>query len=261
MTNIENSDTYILIYKNKHIYFLNYIGKQAYDVNLFLQESLALGEFNRAIGNRIVPLSSKILFGVYKNKSTYIFAMGTVNGYSFIALQRDVDALIETAWALAQDIKSEEEKKDANRLLELAKKLNESYKNARANGGSDVERGCGSYIQYELSDFSPNEFYELCKLYMRFYGKLPFKIFITGTILAYTESNFIEIPNLTFSRGLIKIKLTQEQLSIINSWTQRDGVNGSVYLLDNYVLKRSRSFEEKKNILKTFETKSETNGT
>ena len=70
--------------------YLNFVGKRTYGPALFLQESMTYLEFNRAVGNRPVPLGSYILFAQWTKKATYVFALGKVTGYSFLATDQEL---------------------------------------------------------------------------------------------------------------------------------------------------------------------------
>jgi len=232
--------------------YLNFVGKRTYGPPLFLQEALEYG-FNRAVGNRPVPLGSYVLFAVWDRKESHVFALGKVDGYSFLATEQEIKnafALLAQLEKQLQQSPDPQAKQDLQKMAQLLAKLYDALLNAQTGKSGDlIERGCGEYLEI-LIGYDPKDFYELMVLFMRYFGKLPFNYMVRGHIVAYTlnKDNMLAWNNRPFVRGLVKVKVTPEEWKkIMSTWKFIDieGTPQVAWLTDYKQLKSRRSNERK----------------
>jgi len=246
--------------------YLNFVGKRTYGPPLFLQEALEYG-FNRAVGNRPVPLDSYVLFAVWDKKESHVYALGKVTGYSFLATEQE----IKNAFAMLAQLEKQlgqnpdpQAKQDLQKMAQLLAKLYDAILNGEAGKGGDlIERGCGEYIEI-IIDYDPKDFYELMVLFMRYFGKLPFNYFVRGHIIAYTlnKDNMLVWKDRPFVRGLVKVKVPPEDWKkIMTTWKYIDAEwKPQVAWLTNYKLLKSRRSNERKLLLEVLRDKARERG-
>jgi hypothetical protein len=152
--------------------YLNFVGKRTYGPPLFLQEALEYG-FNRAVGNRPVPLNSYVLFAVWDKKESHVYALGKVTGYSFLATEQEIKNAFAVLAQLEKQLQQNPDpqaKQDLQRMAQLLAKLYDALLGAQTGKSGDlIERGCGEYLEIIL-DYDPKDFYELMVLFMRYFG-------------------------------------------------------------------------------------------
>jgi len=246
--------------------YLNFVGKRTYGPPLFLQEALEYG-FNRAVGNRPVPLDSYVLFAVWDKKESHVYALGKVTGYSFLATEEE----IKNAFAMLAQLEKQlqqnpdpQAKQDLQRMAQLLAKLYDALLGAQTGKSGDlIERGCGEYIEI-IIDYDPKDFYELMVLFMRYFGKLPFNYLVRGHIVAYTlnKDNMLVWKNRPFVRGLVKVKVPSEDWKkIMATWKFIDVEwKPQVAWLTNYKLLKSRRSNERKLLLEILRDKARERG-
>jgi len=247
--------------------YLNYVGKRTYGPKLFLQEAMTYLEFNRAVGNRPVPLGSYILFAQWTKKGAQVFALGKVTGYSFLATGEELKQAFASLTQLERQLQQNPDpkvKEDLEKLSRLLAKLYDSIlKGETGASGELYDRGCGSYIEIVI-DYDPKDFYELMVLYMRYFGKLPFSYFVRGTIIAYTldKEKMLNWNAVKFARGLIKLKMRGEDWKhIMTNWEFVDiDVKEKVALLKEYKQLKGRKAEERKLLLEILRDKAREKG-
>ena len=246
--------------------YLNFVGKRTYGPPLFLQEALELG-FNRAVGNRPVPLDSYVLFAVWDKKESHVFALGKVTGYGFLATEQEIKNAFAMLAQLERQLQQNPDpqgKQDLQKMAQLLAKLYDALLGAQTGkSGELIERGCGEYIEIIL-DYDPKDFYELMMLFMRYFGKLPFNYFVRGHIVAYTlnKDNVLVWKNRPFVRGLVKVKVSSEDWrKIMTTWKYIDvKQKPQVAWLTNYKLLKSRRAEERKLLLEILRDKARERG-
>jgi len=246
--------------------YLNFIGKRTYGPPLFLQEALELG-FNRAVGNRPVPLDSYVLFAIWDKKESHVFALGKVTGYGFLATEQEIKNAFAMLAQLEKQLQQNPDpqgKQDLQKMAQLLAKLYDALLGAQTGkSGELIERGCGEYIEIIL-DYDPKDFYELMVLFMRYFGKLPFNYFVRGHIVAYTlnKDNMLVWKNRPFVRGLVKVKVSSEDWKkIMTAWKFIDVEwKPHVAWLTNYKLLKSRRAEERKLLLEVLRDKARERG-
>jgi len=248
--------------------YLNFVGKRTYGPPLFLQEALEFG-FNRAVGNRPVPLGSYVLFAVWDRKESHAYALGKVTGYSFLASEQE----IKNAFAMLAQLEKQlqqnpdpQAKQDLQKMAQLLAKLYDALLGAQTGKSGDlIERGCGEYLEIIL-DYDPKDFYELMVLFMRYFGKLPFNYFVRGHIIAYTlnKDNMLVWKDRPFVRGLVKVKVPSEDWKKIMTTWKLIGLDVDWKLqtawLTNYKLLKSRRAEERKLLLEILRDKARERG-
>jgi len=246
--------------------YLNFVGKRTYGPPLFLQEALEYG-FNRAVGNRPVPLDSYVLFAVWDKKESHVYALGKVTGYSFLATEQE----IKNAFAMLAQLEKQlgqnpdpQAKQDLQKMAQLLAKLYDALLGAQTGKSGDlIERGCGEYIEI-IIDYDPKDFYELMVLFMRYFGKLPFNYFARGHIIAYTlnKDNMLVWKDRPFVRGLVKVKVPPEDWKkIMTTWKYIDAEwKPQVAWLTNYKLLKSRRSNERKLLLEVLRDKARERG-
>lgn len=247
--------------------YLNFVGKRTYGPALFLQETMTYLEFNRAVGNRPVPLGSYILFAQWTKQATYVFALGKVTGYSFLATDQELKQAFATLAELEKQLQQSQDpnvKQDLEKMSRLLAKLYDSLLSAQTGqSGSLIERGCGSYVEI-IIDYDPKDFYELMTLYMKYFGKLPFKYFVRGTVVAYTldRDNMLYWKGRPFARGLTKVKLSsQDWKHIMANWKFTDlDVQSEVAWLTDYKQLKSRHANERQLMLEILRDKAKEKG-
>jgi hypothetical protein len=245
--------------------YLNFVGKRTYGPPLFLQEALEYG-FNRAVGNRPVPLGSYILFAVWDKKESHVYALGKVTGYSFLATENEVKnafAMLAQLEKQLQQSPDPQAKQDLQKMAQLLAKLYDALLSAQNGGGDLIERGCGEYIEI-IIDYDPKDFYELMVLFMRYFGKLPFNYFVRGHIVAYTLNKDLMLvwKDRPFVRGLAKVKVPPEDWKkIMSTWKFID-VEGTpqVAWLTDYKQLKSRRADERKLLLEVLRDKARERG-
>lgn len=231
--------------------YLNFVGKRTYGPPLFLQEALEYG-FNRAVGNRPVPLGSYVLFAVWDKKESHVYALGKVTGYSFLATEQEIKnafAMLAQLEKQLQQSPDPQAKQDLQKMAQLLARLYDALLNAQGGGGDLIERGCGEYIEI-IINYDPKDFYELMVLFMRYFGKLPFNYFVRGRIMAYTLNKDLMLvwKDRPFVRGLVKVKVSPEDWrKIMANWKFIDieGTPQVAWLTDYKQLKSRRSNERK----------------
>ena len=248
--------------------YLNFVGKRTYAPPLFLQEALEFG-FNRAVGNRPVPLGSYVLFAVWDRKESHVYALGKVTGYSFLATEQE----IKNAFAMLAQLEKQlgqnpdpQAKQDLQKMAQLLAKLYDALLGAQTgSSGELIERGCGEYLEI-IINYDPKDFYELMVLFMRYFGKLPFNYFVRGHIIAYTlNKDFMLVwKDRPFVRGLAKVKVPPEDWKkIMTAWKLIDletEWKGQVAWLSNYKQLKSRRSNERKLLLEVLRDKARERG-
>jgi hypothetical protein len=246
--------------------YLNFVGKRTYGPPLFLQEALEYG-FNRAIGNRPVPLDSYVLFAVWDKKGSHVYALGKVTGYSFLATEQEIKnafAMLAQLEKQLQQSPDPQAKQDLQKMAQLLAKLYDALLGAQTGKSGDlIERGCGEYIEI-IIDYDPKDFYELMVLFMRYFGKVPFNIFVRGHIMAYTLNKdfMLVLKDRPFVRGLVKVKISPEDWKkIMTTWKfiENEGIP-QVAWLTNYKLLKSRRANERKLLLEVLRDKARERG-
>jgi hypothetical protein len=245
---------------------LNFVGKRTYGPPLFLQEALELG-FNRAVGNRPVPLGSYVLFAVWDKKESHVYALGKVTGYSFLAAEEE----IKNAFAMLAQLEKQlgqnpdpQAKQDLQKMAQLLAKLYDALLGAQTGKSGDlIERGCGEYLEI-IINYDPKDFYELMVLFMRYFGKLPFNYFVNGHIVAYTLNKefMLAWKDRPFVRGLVKVKVPPEDWrKIMTTWKFIDVEwKGKVAWLSDYKQLKSRRSNERKLLLEVLRDKARERG-
>jgi len=247
--------------------YLNFVGKRTYGPSLFLQEAMTYHEFNRAVGNRPVPLSSYILFAMWDKRTSQVFALGKVTGYSFLATEQELKnafAMLAQLEKQLQQSPDPQAKQDLQRMAQLLAKLYDAILNGEAGKGGDlIERGCGEYFEI-LINYDPKDFYELMELFMRYFGKVPFNYFVRGVIIAYTlnKDKMLLLKDRPFVRGLVKVKLSPGDWKyIMDNWKFIElDVDGRVALLKDYKQLKSRHANERKLLLEILRDKAREKG-
>ena len=246
--------------------YLNFVGKRTYGPPLFLQEALEFG-FNRAVGNRPVPLGSYVLFAVWDRKESHVYALGKVTGYSFLATEQE----IKNAFAMLAQLEKQlgqnpdpQAKQDLQKMAQLLAKLYDALLGAQTGSSGDlIERGCGEYLEI-IINYDPKDFYELMVLFMRYFGKLPFNYFVRGHIIAYTlNKDFMLVwKDRPFARGLVKVKVPPEDWKkIMTTWKYIDAEwKPQVAWLTDYKLLKSRRSNERKLLLEILRDKARERG-
>ena len=246
--------------------YLNFVGKRTYGPPLFLQEALEFG-FNRAVGNRPVPLGSYVLFAVWDRKESHVYALGKVTGYSFLATEQE----IKNAFAMLAQLEKQlgqnsdpQAKQDLQKMAQLLAKLYDALLGAQTgSSGELIERGCGEYLEI-IINYDPKDFYGLMVLFMRYFGKLPFNYFVRGHIVAYTlNKDFMLVwKDRPFVRGLVKVKVSPEDWKkIMTTWKYIDAEwKPQVAWLTDYKLLKSRRSNERKLLLEILRDKARERG-